>query len=100
MLYGCFIDSVFWVYSDPAVPISQEHSVFFNHSGLPSSSKSKFDLLYNFQDHSLMIDTNIFLFKQIVFTLNVALFWLWSIYIYMCAVANISNLPLPTLKQN
>ena len=96
MLDGCFIDTVFsGFYSAAAVPMSQKLSGFFNHSGLPSS-KSKFNLLYNFQDHSLMIDTNIFLFKQIVFTLNVALFWLWSVSV----AANISNLPLRTLKQN
>ena len=42
----------------------------FKHSGLPSSSETKFNLLYNFQDHSLMIDRNVFLFKHIVFMLN------------------------------
>ena len=50
--------------------IYRDFQFAFNHSGLPSSLKSKFNLLHNFQDYFLMIDTNTFLFKKIIFTLT------------------------------
>ena len=77
-LFACFlmffksfiVCSVFWA-SSVARTFSLFSTGVFNHSGLPSSAL-KFKLLYNFQVHSLKIDTNTFLFKQIVFTLNFA----------------------------
>ena len=69
----CFIDSGFGVSSAAAVFKCRRNFQFvFNHKGPPSSFKTEFNLLYNFQDHSLMIDTNIFLFKQMLFMLSFA----------------------------
>ena len=62
---GFSVPQLFQVSKKLSVCFQSQRPSFFLSSFLPW--KPRFNLLYNFQDHSLMIDTNIFLCKQIVF---------------------------------
>ena len=82
-LFACFLMFFFFNFMSAGIPIFfalltvfpgfivlPSFQRVFNHSDFPFSSTSKYNLLYNFQDYFLMIDTNSSLFTQTVTTSN------------------------------